>query len=88
MPSLSSFSSRFQSFLWKAPEKDTTGDIAPGSVESPEMLPRAAAPESLTDSITATLYSVISGNDFENRKFGYEGKESEMRRPEGMRHWG
>ncbi|KAF2180715.1 hypothetical protein K469DRAFT_714289 [Zopfia rhizophila CBS 207.26] len=51
------------------------------------MLPRAAAPEPLTDTITATINAVLRGDDVEKRQFGYEGKELEMRRPEGMRHW-
>jgi hypothetical protein len=31
--------------------------------------------------------TVLRGEDREKRRFGYEGKELEMRRPEGMRHW-
>lgn len=47
------------------------------------MLPRAATPESLGDYIKA----VLRGEDLRKREFGYEGKELELRRPEGMRHW-
>jgi len=65
-------------------KRDLSGDIAPGTLDAPQMLPRAAAPESLTETITA----VLRGEDMGRREFGYEGKESEMRRPEGMRHWG
>ncbi|KAF2277769.1 uncharacterized protein EI97DRAFT_374080 [Westerdykella ornata] len=56
-------------------ERDLTGDIAPGSLEAPQMLPRAAAPQSFIDRLKAKESSA------------YEGKESEMRRPWGMRHW-
>ncbi|KAF2751204.1 hypothetical protein M011DRAFT_473711 [Sporormia fimetaria CBS 119925] len=64
-------------------KRDITGDIAPGSLEAPQMLPRAAAPPSFAD----TLRSLLWRGDLERREFGYEGKELEMRRPEGMRHW-
>ncbi|KAF2735947.1 hypothetical protein EJ04DRAFT_562899 [Polyplosphaeria fusca] len=69
-------------------KRDMSGDIAPGSLEAPQMLPRAAIPESLADTISQTINAVLRGEDLERRKFGYEGKELEMRRPEGMRHWG
>ncbi|ORY15143.1 hypothetical protein BCR34DRAFT_189901 [Clohesyomyces aquaticus] len=68
-------------------KRDTSGDIAPGSLEAPQLLPRAAGPETLADSISRIM-TVLRGEDLEKRKFGYEGKELEMRRPEGMRHWG
>lgn len=63
-------------------EVDFEGDVAPGSMEAPQMLPKAAASgSSLYRSLCALFHS---GND----DLGYEGKESEMRRPEGMKHWG
>ncbi|KAF2819276.1 hypothetical protein CC86DRAFT_144121 [Ophiobolus disseminans] len=59
------------------------GDIAPGSLDSPSMLPKASdnERESLLHSIHALFHS---GN---RDSFGYEGKEGELRRPTGMRHW-
>lgn len=69
-------------------KRDPSGDIPPGSLEGPEMLPRAAAPESLAERISETIGSVLKAEDIiERRRFGYEGKELEMRRPRGMRHW-
>ncbi|KAF2657214.1 hypothetical protein K491DRAFT_691228 [Lophiostoma macrostomum CBS 122681] len=62
---------------------DPSGDIAPGTLESPSMLPRAAVPDSFID----MMKGVLRGEDRERREFGYEGKEVEIRRPEGMRHW-
>ncbi|KAF2995540.1 hypothetical protein E8E13_002748 [Curvularia kusanoi] len=64
-------------------EFDVEGDVAPGSMEAPQMLPKAAASagSSLYRSLCALFHS--SGDDF-----GYEGKEGELRRPEGMKHWG
>ncbi|KAH7379394.1 hypothetical protein DE146DRAFT_317295 [Phaeosphaeria sp. MPI-PUGE-AT-0046c] len=59
------------------------GDIAPGSLDSPSMLPQASVAE--RKSIFRTLRAFINGGDEES--FGYEGKEGEMRRPTGMRHW-
>ena len=47
------------------------------------MLPRAAAPISLGE----TFKAMLKGEDVRKREFAYEGKELEMRRPEGMRHW-
>jgi len=68
-------------------ERDASGDIAPGSLESPVMLPRAAAPESRTERLMNTISVILRRSDAERRRFAYEGKEAEMRRPEGMRHW-
>lgn len=62
---------------------DVSGDIPPGSLEAPEILPRAAGPQSVMDSIKAILWR----EDVERRFSGYEGREMELRRPEGMRHW-
>jgi hypothetical protein len=88
LPRYSQITTKLNSLLWKPSRRDTTGDISPGSLEGPEMLPRASTPESLADTIRSTVYSVLKGEDFENHMFAYEGKESEMRRPEGMRYWG
>ncbi|KAF2015438.1 hypothetical protein BU24DRAFT_461684 [Aaosphaeria arxii CBS 175.79] len=68
-------------------KRDQSGDIAPGSLESPQMLPRAAAPQSFADTISQKFGAVFRGQDFSIRDFGYEGKELELRRPTGMRHW-
>lgn len=62
---------------------DISGDISPGSPDAPEILPRASEPQSLMESIKAMLWR----EDVERRSFGYEGRERELRRPEGMRHW-
>lgn len=68
-------------------ELDASGDIAPGSLEGPVMLPRAAAPESKTERLMDAISAILRRGDDERRRFAYEGKEAEMRRPEGMRHW-
>jgi hypothetical protein len=68
-------------------ERDASGDIAPGSLEGPVMLPRAAAPESRTERLMDAISAILRRGDIERRRFAYEGKEAEMRRPEGMRHW-
>ncbi|KAH6625675.1 hypothetical protein C7974DRAFT_312307 [Boeremia exigua] len=63
-------------------EIDVEGDVAPGSMEAPQMLPKATThASSLYRSLCALFHS-------SNDDLGYEGKESEMRRPEGMKHWG
>ncbi|KZM22255.1 uncharacterized protein EKO05_0011352 [Ascochyta rabiei] len=63
-------------------EIDAEGDVAPGSMEAPQMLPKAAAHgSSLYQSLCALFHG---GKD----DYGYEGKELELRRPEGMKHWG
>ncbi|KAF2001609.1 hypothetical protein P154DRAFT_619277 [Amniculicola lignicola CBS 123094] len=69
-------------------KRDVSGDIAPGSLESPQMLPRAAVPDTFTDTVARCLAAFFRGEEIEKQNFGYEGKELEMRRPEGMRHWG
>ena len=63
-------------------EIDVEGDVAPGSVEAPQMLPKAAAHGS---GLFRSLCALFHGG---NEDLGYEGKESELRRPEGMKHWG
>jgi hypothetical protein len=70
---------------YKIELRDSSGDIAPGSLEGPEMLPRAAAPE--TPDFSDIVKSLLGGKSVEKYGYGYEGKETEMRRPEGMRHW-
>jgi hypothetical protein len=64
---------------------DGEGDVAPGSVDAPQMLPRPAAARSGSGLYRALckLFSSAGSEDF-----GYEGKEEELRRPEGMKHWG
>jgi hypothetical protein len=62
-----------------------SGDIAPGSLDSPSMLPTKAQADdskSFFHSITALFH-----RGDEKSSFGYEGKEGEMRRPQGSRHW-
>ena len=61
---------------------DTEGDIAPGSLAAPQMLPLKAEEEK--GSLWGGLCALFSGRE---SSFGYEGKEGEMRRPTGMRHW-
>jgi hypothetical protein len=63
-------------------ETDSSGDIAPGSLDAPQMLPSAVAPEELT--LLERLCNLFHGHE---STFGYEGKEAEMRRPQGSRHW-
>ncbi|PSN73889.1 hypothetical protein BS50DRAFT_480850 [Corynespora cassiicola Philippines] len=76
--------------LFRRPSKsegeDESGDIPPGSLDSPTMLPPAAAPQSFTECMAQKLKSILHGEDTE--RYGYEGKELELRRPTGMRHWG
>lgn len=63
-------------------EFETEGDVAPGSMEAPQILPKAAAHRS---SFYQSLCALFHGG---GEELGYEGKESELRRPEGMKHWG
>ncbi|KAJ4346045.1 hypothetical protein N0V95_005778 [Ascochyta clinopodiicola] len=63
-------------------EIDAEGDVAPGSMEAPQMLPKAAAHGS---SLYQSLCALFHGG---KEDYGYEGKELELRRPEGMKHWG
>ena len=64
----------------------SSGDIAPGSPEAPQILPRAATPDSLADTVSWAISIVFRMDDMEKRRFGYEGKESDVRRPERIRH--
>ncbi|KAF1917257.1 hypothetical protein BDU57DRAFT_444962 [Ampelomyces quisqualis] len=60
-----------------------SGDIAPGSLDSPSMLPKESTEH--TESFFRSLRGLFHSSGEES--FGYEGKEGEMRRPTGMRHW-
>lgn len=62
-----------------------SGDIAPGSLEAPQMLPR---PTALTEPSTLGRIVTFWRKADDERNFAYEGKELELRRPTGMRHWG
>ncbi|KAH8719269.1 hypothetical protein GQ44DRAFT_623732 [Phaeosphaeriaceae sp. PMI808] len=59
-----------------------SGDIAPGSLDSPSMLPKASVNEH--NSFFRSLCAFFHGSD---ERFGYEGKEGEIRRPTGSRRW-
>ncbi|KAF1847383.1 uncharacterized protein K460DRAFT_57482 [Cucurbitaria berberidis CBS 394.84] len=63
-------------------ENDVSGDIAPGSLEAPQILP--SAPVSEEWPWLQSLCAFFHGRE---SSFGYEGKELELRRPTGMRHW-
>ncbi|KAF1965580.1 hypothetical protein BU23DRAFT_584943 [Bimuria novae-zelandiae CBS 107.79] len=64
-------------------DDDVSGDIPPGSLEAPQMLPR---PTPISSSALERLVAFLKKTDDE--AFAYEGKELELRRPTGMRHWG
>jgi hypothetical protein len=73
-------------FHTPSPENDLDlflGDIAPGSLDSPSMLPKASADE--RESFLRSICALLFGGDSES--FGYEGNEGELKRPTGMRHW-
>lgn len=61
---------------------DVEGDVAPGSVDAPQMLPKAST---RGPSIYRSLCALFHGSEDD---LGYEGKELQWRRPEGMKHWG
>lgn len=61
---------------------DVEGDVAPGSVEAPQMLPKTST---RGPSIYRSLCALFLGGEDD---LGYEGKEAQWRRPEGMKHWG
>ncbi|KAF2852671.1 hypothetical protein T440DRAFT_33601 [Plenodomus tracheiphilus IPT5] len=63
-------------------EPDLSGDVAPGSAAAPQMLPTVPASDdsSFFERLCAIFHRSESG-------FGYEGKESEMRRPIGSVYW-
>ena len=90
-PFLSHLNSKMHNLITKLSfsrddEGDFSGDVAPGSMESPQMLPKAAASQSLPERFYQSLCSLFHGGSAEG--YGYEGKELELRRPEGMKHWG
>jgi hypothetical protein len=53
-------------------------------MDSPSMLPKEISSEEHESFLRSLL--AMFGRDA-NDSFGYEGKEGEMRRPTGMRHW-
>jgi hypothetical protein len=59
------------------------GDIAPGSLDAPSVLPKALTDE--RDSFFRSLCVLFHGSDGDSS--GYEGKEGELKRPSGMRQW-
>jgi hypothetical protein len=63
-------------------EFDVEGDVAPGSVEAPQMLPKTSTSRS---GVYRSLCALFHGGD---DVLGYEGKEAQWRRPEGSKHWG
>ncbi|KAL6702518.1 hypothetical protein ACN47E_001582 [Coniothyrium glycines] len=66
-------------------DDDASGDIAPGSLDAPQMLPAKAPEADAADfSFLQSLCELFHRGE---SSFGYEGKELEMRRPTGMRHW-
>ncbi|KAJ4355739.1 uncharacterized protein N0V89_003759 [Didymosphaeria variabile] len=66
-------------------DDDVSGDIAPGSLEAPQMLPR---PTTLSEPSALGRFVAFLKKGDEEKNFAYEGKELELRRPTGMRHWG
>lgn len=87
-PFLSYLSNKVSSLFHDCDSDDDeprAGDIAPGSLEAPSILPR---PASGKDTVFAKIYAFLRKDDAERRKLAYEGKELELRRPTGMRHWG
>ncbi|KAI4950961.1 hypothetical protein J4E86_007470 [Alternaria arbusti] len=61
-------------------QEDFSGDVAPGSVEAPQVLPKASEEDSLFDRLCAMFHRAESS-------LGYEGKELDVRRPGGVRDW-
>jgi hypothetical protein len=61
-------------------EEDFSGDIAPGTLESPSVLPKALKEATLFDRLCGMFHRAESS-------FGYEGNELELRRPEGGQNW-
>ena len=87
MPIITRLSTKLHALLYDGSEDDQhhdiSGDIAPGSLEAPQMLPR---PTPVSESTFERFMTFLRKDDEKN--FAYEGKESELRRPTGMRHWG
>ncbi|KAF2497338.1 hypothetical protein BU16DRAFT_505615 [Lophium mytilinum] len=66
--------------------RDTSGDLSPGSLEAPSMLPRSLnLSPSKRVGIMAGVFTRRRGGT--ERDFAYEGMEGRVRRPVGMRHW-
>ncbi|KAF2634605.1 hypothetical protein P280DRAFT_413417 [Massarina eburnea CBS 473.64] len=65
-------------------DDDHSGDIPPGSLTAPEMLPHAANSD---DNMITKILAALRREDL-RKDYAYEGHESELRRPTGMRHWG
>ncbi|KAK7181708.1 hypothetical protein DPSP01_008645 [Paraphaeosphaeria sporulosa] len=88
----SSLSTKLHSLLRPCSEEDhddyddISGDIAPGSLEAPQMLPRPVATLGKPSALGRIIAVLRKGDEGGN--FAYEGKELELRRPTGMRHWG
>lgn len=61
-------------------DEDHSGDIAPGTLEAPSALPKALKKATLFDRLCGMFHHTESS-------FGYEGKELELRRPEGGQNW-
>jgi hypothetical protein len=61
-------------------EQDFSGDIAPGTLEAPSVLPKALKEASMFDRLCAKFHRTESS-------FGYEGNELELRRPSGVHNW-
>ncbi|KAF2448210.1 hypothetical protein P171DRAFT_440635 [Karstenula rhodostoma CBS 690.94] len=89
---VSSFGTKLRTLLHSCSEEDhddyddVSGDIAPGSLEAPQMLPRPVAALGKPSALGRVIALLRKGDESGN--FAYEGKELELRRPTGMRHWG
>ncbi|OCK79142.1 hypothetical protein K432DRAFT_426768 [Lepidopterella palustris CBS 459.81] len=69
-------------------KRDTSGDISPGSLDAPWMLPRPTNPDTTVGFIEEIIDSLLNRDSIEGREFAYEGKEDAVWRPSGSRHWG
>jgi hypothetical protein len=65
-------------------DHDHSGDIPPGSLAAPQILPQAAR---IDETMLTKILAAIWIKD-PRKEYAYEGKELELRRPTGMRHWG
>lgn len=81
-----SYLSHLYSFL-SPHSHDRSGDIAPGSLDSPHIFPNAVAPESSLDKFFRRVCALVHGANGDQGELGYERKELEMRRPTGSRRW-
>jgi hypothetical protein len=78
----SRLNSQFLALFHSLEDYDLAGDIAPGSLDAPSMLPRIS--EESSSKGFSSLRKLLGK---EEEGLGYEGKEGEMRRPTGSRHW-